>query len=196
MADASALTLSFLEKRPSSAAQTLASMDASDAAAFLEMVPSRYIVATLGHMSEWSASSVIKEMAPASAAAALREMDYPSATAILRLLDEDQQPKLLELLPEKLRRDLETSLSFPSDTVGAKMTTAIVTLTGEQTAAEAIGLLQKSVQAKADAVFVLDYDRKLRGVVSAAVLLKSRPAVELHNLMDASVNPLSARARA
>jgi len=195
MTNPSALTISFLEQRPSTAAQTLAEMDSNDAAAFLDSIPPRIAVRSFAHMNSWSASGLIKDMNAPSAAAVLQELDYPAAAAILRLVDEAERSALLKLLPEKLRRDLKTSLSFPDDTVGAQMTTAVLSLTKDETAAVAIALLRKSSSADPEPIFLVDEEKRLIGTVSPIGLLKSSASTLLIDIAERKIASLSARAR-
>ncbi len=195
MGDAAPLTIAFIEKRPLSAARTLAAMEPDDAAAFLETIPARFAANAFSHMGAWPASALLAKMGAASGGAALRELDYPNATAILRLMSEDRRAQLLTELPEKLQRDFETSLSFPEDTVGAQMTTAIVAMARDHTIADAITQIRQSRKPKTDVVFVIDKARKLAGAASPAALLCYPSKTKLGDIMDANVVSLSARAR-
>ncbi len=195
MSSVSPLTLAFIEKRPSSVAQSLTAMETDDAAAFLETIPTRYAANTVSHMGAWSASGLLTRMNASASAAVLRELEYHTAAAILRMMAESDRLLLLDLLPKKLHRDLETSLSFPEDTVGAKMTTSIMVLNHDQTVADALAELKRSHRAKAEVVFVIDAARRLKGAVTAASLLHQSLASPLTEMMDTTVVPLSARAR-
>lgn len=195
MANPSALTIAFLDKRPSTAAQTLAEMEPADAGAFLDAVPSRYVVRTLTHMNSWSASRLIKMMQAPNAAAVLRDLDYTISAAVLRLVGEDERANLLALLPRKLRGDLESSLSFPDDTVGARMTTAILSLASDETVATATALLKKSSGDYPEFVILVDEEKRLVGAVSPVSLLKSAAATRLSDIADDNIISLSARAR-
>ncbi|MEO1250747.1 MAG: hypothetical protein AAFW81_00195 [Pseudomonadota bacterium] len=195
MTNPSALTISFLDKRPVSAARALSEMEASDAAAFLETAPARIVVKVVAHMNAWPASRLLDLMAAPAAASVVREMEFAAAAAILRLLDDAWATELMGFLPDKLRRDLETSLSFPDDTVGAQMTTAVLALTGEQTVADAFALAKASDKTRAETIFIVDDERRLMGAVSAARLLKASPGVALSAIADDAVEALSARAR-
>ncbi len=195
MSNTSALTISYLEKQPLSAARALSDMETDDAAAFLQSIPTRYSAGTIAYMDVWSASIIIAKMDVSSAAAVLQALDYQMASAIFRMLDEEIRSPIIELLPFRLRRDLETFLSYPEDTVGANMTTAAVTLTGNQTVADALELLKRSHKAKSEVAFVLDSEKVLIGAATAAELLRESSSKTLVDVMDTNIVPLSARAR-
>lgn len=195
MAERSALTLAFIEQKPLTAGRVLAAMEPDDAAAFLDPVPTRYTAIALSAMGAWPASSVIGRMEAASAAAALQGLAYQDAAAILRITPVEDRPQLLGALPGKLKRDFEMSLSFPEDTVGAHMTTAIMTLTRDHTIADAIDLVSRSPASTVEVVFIVDDEKKFIGAVSAPALLRSRKASVLGEVMDISVARISARSR-
>lgn len=189
------LTIAFIDKRPVAAARALAGLPPADAAAFLDAIPSRVAARALLHLSAWPASLVVAAMAPVSAAAALGGLPYPEATAILRLLAADRREALLAQTSAALRRDYQTSLSFPDDTVGAHMTTAITTLSPDNTAEDAADLFKRAPDATTDMVFIVDESRKLLGVVPATAILRDRGGGPLGAIMDRAVTTVSARAR-
>jgi magnesium transporter len=195
MASSTPLTIAYIEKRPLSAARALDTMDPGDAAAFLETIPTRFAARALSRMGTSPASSLLIRMNATGAAAALKELGYQDAAAILRLTPAEARPALLDELPEKLRRDFEASLSFPEDTVGANMTTAIMTLSSNHTIADALAQIRRSPRMDADTVFVIDDSRMLAGAVTAAQLLRYPENSALGGLMDTNAVSLSARAR-
>ncbi len=190
----SPLTLAFLDQKPAAAGRELATMAVDEAAVFLDAVPTRFAAPALAAMGPWSAASVASKMSPVSAAASLRAIDYRDASAILRIIPRSDRARILGELPEKLQRDLETSLTFPDDTVGAHMTTAILTLTEQHNVADAIELMRKPKKSKADIVFIVDGERKFAGAVAASDLLRHPRETPLGEIMDRGVIPISARA--
>ena len=123
------LTLAFLEQKPLAAGRELATMDAAEAAIFLDAIPTRFAAPTLSAMGAWSASRVLSKMSETSATAILSTIDYLDAAAILRNFSVSDRKRVVSELPKKLRRDFETSLAYPDSTVGAYMTTTFMTLT-------------------------------------------------------------------
>lgn len=194
MAKQSPLTLAFLEQKPMAAGRALSDMSPEQAAALLNVVPTRSAVPALAAMGTWPAAAIIARMSTESAAAALRNLDYRDAAAILRNASLDVRGRLLKALPEKLQKDFETSLAFPDDTAGAHMSTVILTLTATHNAGDALDLLRRSKSPDADTVFVVDSERKLVGAVSAATLIRFPRDTVLHEIADRAISPVSARA--
>lgn len=195
MSNSAPLTIAFIETRPVSAARALAAMDPGDAAAFLDMIPTRFISLAISKMGAWPASAVLIKMDQSSAAAALRELDYQEAAAIFRLIPKDVRSSLMNELPEKMRRAFETSLSFPEDTVGAHMTTAVMTLTRNHTVKDAIDQLGRSPSGGAEVIYAVDDQRRLAGAVTAAELLRHPGKTELGEVLDATIISVFARTR-
>jgi magnesium transporter len=190
-----ALTIAFIDKHPLSAARALSAMDPDDAAAFLETVPTRYAARVMARAGAWPCASIIARMQPADAAAALRELSYQDAAAILRLVQAERRAPILEEAPVKLRRDLELSLSFPEDTVGAHMTTDIAAMERGNTIADMRAQVRRAPGAEADLVYVVNAERRLLGAISAADLLRRSSESSLGDIMDTDIEPISARAR-
>ena len=190
-----ALTIAYLEKRPQSAARVLAAMNPADAAAFLETIPTRFAVRSLSVMGPWAAAPLFLRMSATHGAALLREMALPEATAILRILSADRRLSLLNEVSKDLRRDLEISLSFPGDTVGAHMITAVLALTQSHTISDALAQIRHSQSEDADTVFVIDDRRRPVGGITAGMLLQYHPDTPLGDVMDGAIGSLPARAR-
>lgn len=193
MAEDFAFTIGFIDKHPRSAARALASLDPTDVAAFLDKIPENAAAMVLSQMNAGPAAMVIKRMD--GSAGVLAEMNYQDAVSVVRSLEGKSLRAISDKLAPKLRRDLKTTLSFPPDTVGAQMTTTIVTMTGDQTAAEALVELRRMRRTKAPMVFIIDASKRLLGAVATADLLHSPDARPLAQLMDTGIVPLSARAR-
>ncbi len=189
------LTLAFLNKKPLAAGRELASMDAKDAAVFLDTIPARIAAPTLAAMGAWSASRVLSKMSETSAATILGIIDYMHAAAILRNFTVSDRKKVFSDLPKKLRRDFETSLAYPDSTVGANMTTAFMVLSEQHIVDDAIDLMQHPATISHEVILIVDADRKLAGAVTAASLLRHAGNTELGRIMDSEIESLSARAR-
>ena len=195
MSNISPLTLDLIEQRPLTAVEVLAGMDASDAAEFLEALPIGHAVAVLSTTSVWSASTLISEMSPASGAALLTEFDYQTTASIMRVIPDAHRDQLLSALPKRLGRNLASTLTYPADTVGAKMSTNIVVMRADQTVGEAFAELRRTKRTKTGVAFVVDEARRFLGAVNADELLHRSNEVKLNEAIDGSVAPISARAR-
>jgi Mg/Co/Ni transporter MgtE len=195
MSKVSPLTIELIEKRPQTAVAVLADMDPSDVGDFFEALPTRYAVALASKISAWSAAALLCEITSVSGAAILSELDYQATASIMRVLPDANRTQLLSALPKTLSRDLKSTLTFPADTVGAKMSAKIVIMTADQTVGAAFADLRKVKRTKTGVAFVVDDARKLLGVVTAADLFRFSNERRLGDVMETAITPLSARAR-
>ncbi|MBI1187567.1 MAG: hypothetical protein GC206_09600 [Alphaproteobacteria bacterium] len=190
-----ALSLAFIDARPAAAARALAAMAPEQAAAFLEDIPARYAGQVAAHASAWVGASLLSRMTPLAAASVMRELAHDEAAAILRLMPADRRALLLEEASAPLRRALETSLSFPADSVGAMMTLAIIVLSQDETVADARAQAMRSPEAEGETIYIVDEERRLAGAAAASTLLRNADATPLREVMRVDVPALSARAR-
>lgn len=195
MSKVSQLTIELIEKRPLTAVKVLAALDASDVADFFEVLPTRYAVTLISKISAWSAATLICEMTPVSSCAVLSELDYQVTASIMRVMPDANTKKLLLALPKKLSGELTSTLNYPADTVGAKMSSSLVIMTTDQTVGEAFSELRQIKSTKTGVVYIVDGSRKLLGIVTADELFRLPNDSHLGDVMEKSVAPISARAR-
>lgn len=195
MSMVSPLTIELIEKRPLTALKALSTMSVSDSADFFEVLPTRYAVSLMSQISAWSAASFITEMTPVSGGAILSGLDYQNTASILRVVPDASRKQLLAALPKKLSSDLVSTLTYPADTVGAKMSTNIIVMASDQTVREAVSEFRQIKRTKTGVAYVVDGSRKLLGIVNAHELLQLSKDSKLGKVVDTSILSISARAR-
>ncbi len=189
------LTIAYIRKRPESAGRVLARMRPTDAAAFLQEIPTRFAVQAVASMNPRPALLVIQQMGVTSGGALLRDLDSAAASTILRQVNPAEREEFLNELPRRLRRNIEMSLTFPTSAVGAHMTTAIAVLRETDKTSDALGLVKRAGRDFADLIFVVDDNRKLVGVVSVPTLLRRGTHTVLSELVDKTCAAVSPHAR-
>lgn len=195
MASASRLTLAFINKRPSAAARVLETLPIEDAAAFIETVPTRYATKVLAPLNTNLVSVIVERLPAESATAILRDMEFALASAVLRRVHRDRQHRIMAELPERRRQDFKAVMKFPADSVGANMSTALVTALSTETVTDALKRVRADRTGQSDAVFVIDESHKLLGAVSLSILTRQRPKAELRDLLDKRCPAVAARSR-
>ncbi|WP_306262363.1 magnesium transporter MgtE N-terminal domain-containing protein [Pararhizobium sp. IMCC21322] len=195
MSKVSPLTIELIEKRPLTAVKALSEMSVGDSADFFEALPTRYAVSLMSKITAWSAAGLISEMTPVSGGAVLSGLDYQTTASILRVIPDAKRKQLLVALPKKLSRDLTSTLTYPADTVGAKMSTSIIVMTADQTVREAVSEFRQMKRTKTGVAYVVDASRKLIGNINAAELLRLSKDSKLGEVVDSSIPSISARAR-
>lgn len=194
MSKLSPLMIELIEKRPVTAVKALSEMNSSDVAVFFEGLQTHHAALLMSRISAWSASSLVVEMSLDSSAAILSELDYQTTASIMRVLPDANKSQLLAAFPRTLRRNLTATLTYPTNSVGAKMSINIVVMAGDQTVGDAFSQLRQIKSTRTGVAFVVDASRRLLGVVNADELLQRPNESMLSDVMDQSVKPLSARA--
>lgn len=189
------LILTFIDRRPDTAARALTAMEPDKARALLADIPARYASRVLARMGPWLACERLMGLPPETAAAMLRGLPYQSAAGLLRLMPAEFTEAVLGELPRPVRRELRATLHYPADTVGAHMTPAILTHTADQTVADARDQVRQSTRMEARCVVIVDEQRRLAGLVDPVLLLRHSGRTLLGEIMDADVTAISARAR-
>jgi len=71
-----AVTLAYIDTRPASAAADLCRLSPIEAGDFIDSIPVRYAVKTLGFASSWSCAKMLEGRAPTKATNILRELPF------------------------------------------------------------------------------------------------------------------------
>ena len=173
----------------------MGSMRPTDAAAFLQAIPTRFAARAANHMRPAQVALLLQEMEQVAAAALLRQLNFLRAATVLRQIAHADRTQLLEQLPRQLKRDFEMSLAFPPGSVGASMTTSLVTVTAKDKASKALSLLKRAGPEGGDIAFVVDEENKLLGAVSIATLLRQPSGQTVAESYDQSCPVLNAQSR-
>ncbi|MFA5548752.1 MAG: hypothetical protein WDA10_09460 [Porticoccaceae bacterium] len=111
------LSLDFLASKPEAAARVLQSLEAEQAARYLEAVPVRLLAPVLERAEVWPAARILDQLPLEQNGAVFPRLPYPTAAALLRLQQPARREALLGVLPGPLAR----ALAYPDTTVGAWM---------------------------------------------------------------------------
>ncbi len=124
----------------------------------------------------------------------IEQMSHDDRAALLRRLDPRVAEELLRLVDEADRRDIAALVRHREGTAGALMTTDYAWLPGDVTAGEAVERLRAQAPRTETIyyVYVLDEDRKLRGVVSLAELILAPRDAPVRDVMH--TQPVTVRA--
>ncbi len=194
-------------RRPSEAEQyldahqeewgSLAEANPHDAADILEALGEEAAIDLLVELEPDEAAEILEEMRPGAAAGVLEELPLSDAALLLNemgpseaadivaeLGPEARQAVIEELAPQVAGEVLEL-LEYPADSAGGLMRTDPATLRLETTAGEAIESLRLLHQELGGLsyVYIVDPDRRLRGVLSFRDLVFAPPQTPLEDVM-------------
>src|SRR3954453_1892420 len=158
---------------PRDRAGVLASLDDEAAAdAIEEMEPETQV-------------EVLEDLEPARAADILEEMSPDDAADLVADLSETAREEILALMEHEEAAEVKELLRYPEDTAGGIMTTEVVAVPADLTAAQTIDRLRE-LEPDAETiyyVYVVDGDGRLVGVLSLRDLIVAKPETRISDVM-------------
>lgn len=130
------------------------------------------------------AADIMSNMEDTDASAMLSEMDPDDAAELVGELDYDRAEKLLRLMGVKEQKAIRQLLGYKEDTAGRIMTSEVLSLSEDDTVAdavEAMGKLDDDFET-VFYVYTLDDEEKLSGVVTLNALLLAKEGDHLRGL--------------
>jgi len=194
VANATQLSLHYLQAHP------------LDAARVLQRVPPREVAVLLAELPSWAAAPALRAMLPLqvarcletleddAAAGLLRALGPQSSVAIMHYVPEARRERLLAQLPTAVALAFRVLLGYPEDAVGAWMNPRVLVLPQDLDVAAALERLRAGDDEVDSGVFVIDAAQHLVGVITTAALVRASAAVPLSQLAQTAAYSLPARA--
>ena len=178
----------------------------ADVADVLEGLPLEDRLLVWGLVRSDRDGDILLEVSDAVRDTLLADMDSAEIVAATQNLDADEIADLAPDLPEDVVQDiieaqdvedraqLQSALSYPEGTVGALMDFEVVSIRDDVTCETALRYLRRfdELPGQTDALFVVDRDDHLKGVLPLKKLLVSDPDVEVSTLYERTAASLSA----
>ena len=129
--------------------------------------------------------TLIASMEPAELVAAAETLDTDEIAELAPDLPHDVVQDIVDSLDAQNRSRLQTKLTYPEDTVGAFMDYDMVTIREDIGVEVVLRYLRRfdEIPGQTDALFVVNRDDELRGVLPLKRLLVSDPEVQVSTLM-------------
>lgn len=129
---------------------------------------------------------ILESLDPEKRSEIVEEMDYNVATDIIGQLPEEQQHEILDELDEEDASHIRRLLTYDEDSAGGVMNTQVLKINRRLTKKEA---LQEIIRLSEEveefyAVYVVDDENVLQGIVSLTDILKSKNTVLISQLVD------------
>ena len=194
MPEANDISLAFLANRPAAAADLLEQYTPEEVAEFLKDAPLEALVPAIHEMASWPAARLLSQLPVARIADILRKLSASEAETLLRLIEEDLRNAILEKMPEAVAKNFHRKLVYPVSTIGAWMDTSVPYFTMDNSASDCLDLVKKQKRSLGGVVVVVNYDRKLIGLVEIDKLLTSPGDTKLATMVDRDLQPLASRA--
>lgn len=174
--------------RPADLAQILSQLDQAHASEVLVQLDDETAADALGELHEDLQVSLIRGMEPERAADILEEMDPDEAADLLGDLAEDEPERAEDLLgrmePDEAA-DVRELLAYGDDCAGGLMTTDVVTIPADVSAARAIELVRDQARELGSVyyVYAVDSAERVVGVLSLRELIVAEPEVPIREAM-------------
>jgi magnesium transporter len=173
----------------------------ADVAFILEGLPLEDRLVVWGLVRSDRDGEILLEVSDAVRDTLLADMDSAEIVAAAQNLDADEIADLAPDLPEEVVQDiiesqgaedraqLQSALSYPEGSVGALMDFEVVSIREDVTCEVALRYLRRfdELPGQTDALFVVDRDDHLQGILPLKRLLVSDPDVEVEKLLERDV---------
>jgi magnesium transporter len=177
----------------------------ADVAFVLEALPPEERLLVWDSVKAEIDGAVLLEVSEAVRESLISAMDAAELEAAARTLEADEladlAPALPEELVERISRDLTTkeraqlnaALSYPEESVGARMDFELLSIRDDVTLEVVLRYLRRfdELPDHTDQVFIIDRDGQLKGALPIDRLLVSEPETEVGNLMKTDILTLS-----
>lgn len=148
----------------------------------------------LAELDDTVREEVLEKLGTEEAAAAISELDSDDAVDVIEDLEEETKKKILKEIPKEERVKLRASLSYPEESAGRLMQREYVSVRKSWSVGNIIDFLRSGKELPEDFydIFVVDSKKKLVGSVPLSRVLRSKRALPVSKIMEASSLRISA----
>jgi len=189
-----ALNRRFLLDHPWEAAQHIEEMRAEDVAPVLAEQPAPVLIEVCRRLAPHVAATVLTRLPEPLIKDLLSELLPNEALRLLGLLEESERTRYVDLLDAHVRAELQRLMTYPEDSAGRLMDTAVTPFRATMTVKETLRLLRRSRSKTARSLFLIDEDNRLSAkatIQDVAVAFPSQTLDGLAQPITASVNALA-----
>jgi len=160
----------------------------------VELMGREFDFTALTEVDDTVREEILEELPPATVAEGVRELDSDDAVAILEDLPKEEQAEILEQLPAPERVALARSLDYPEYSAGRRMQTEFIAVEPHWTVGQTIDYMRETpdLPDRFWELYVVDADRKLKGVVALDRLLRTKRPVPIAELIEEDLRTVRA----
>jgi magnesium transporter len=160
----------------------------------VELMGREFDFTALTEVDDTVREEILEELPPATVAEGVRELDSDDAVAILEDLPKAEQAEILEQLPAPERVALARSLDYPEYSAGRRMQTEFIAVEPHWTVGQTIDYMRETpdLPDRFWELYVVDADRKLKGVVALDRLLRTKRPVPIADLIEEDLRTVRA----
>lgn len=178
------------ELHPADVADHLQRMDADEARAALDAIPTEMAAAAIAEMEEDKVAELVDVLPAERVTAILGELPPNEAADVAAEIDPERRNEILSGLPSDQSRKVTELLNYPEDTAGGIMSDRFISLKAGQTMADVQQMLrQRGEELFTDIsyLYVTDADGKLVGIISLRDLVFRQPERRVEEVMNRDV---------
>jgi len=202
--------LALLEEAPGDLAAETEEMHAADLAnvveamppervgEFLRALPPNRAAQVIEYLDDELRAEFLEHVTTEQAAEIISEMTPDDRADVLETLEEKTADDILSDLPDQARQETERLLQFEPDTAGGLMTTGFVAVEQSLGVEEALAQVRAAARSgrreAMHAIYVVDPDEKLVGVMSLRELLAAPEGAKVADVMHTEIVSVQASA--
>jgi magnesium transporter len=177
------------DQHPADVASVLEGLDLDERRFAWDLVPDEARGEVLLEVSDAVRDTLLADMDSAEIVAATQDLDADEIADLAPDLPEEVVQDILEAQDVEDRAELQTALSYEEGTVGALMDFEVVSIREDVSCEVALRYLRRfeELPSQTDAIFVVDREDHLRGVLPLKTLLVTDPDVEIAGLLEREV---------
>jgi CBS domain-containing protein/sporulation protein YlmC with PRC-barrel domain len=178
---------------PADLADIVEELSPEDREAIIETLDSEVAAEALSEVEPEIQARILESLEAEKAAEIIEEMAPDQAADVLAELEKETSEEILEEMEAEPKTEVQELLEFPEDTAGGLMTTEYVALHEQATVADALTALKgnEELLETINALFLVDPEGRLRGVVPLARLFIAAPDTRLCRLAAEPVAQVS-----
>ncbi len=160
----------------------------------VELMGRAFDFTALTQVDDTVREEILDELLPAAVAEGVRELDSDDAVFILEDLPKDEQAEILRQLPIPERFTLARSLDYPEDSAGRRMQAEFIAVGPDWSVGQTIDYMRETpdLPDRFWELYVVDKDRKLKGVVALDRLLRTKRPVPIADIIEDELRPVRA----
>jgi len=195
MAEKIQLAIDYVKSHPDEVARVLEDQGAGEAAAFLERIDDTQSAKVMGHMLPASAARCVQEMSTDVAVKILAHLLPIAAASIFRCLNGEIRESLLQRMPKRIGFMCSVILNYARTVVGAWMDPLALAVPITCSAAEARKRVRDDPYDGYRAIYVVNEDHVLQGIVSLDSLISAEDDTPVSKLKKPIEYSLPGRSR-
>jgi magnesium transporter len=175
------------DMHPSDVSDVLAGLEEEQRLRLVERLPPEIVSEALAEMEdEEHPEELLAALIPERAADILEELDDDDAADLVGELPPEAAERILSDVDVEDRADIERLLEYEEDTAGGRMTSAVVSVPEDVSAAQAIEEIRRQAEEIEDfyQVYCCDAQQRLVGVLPVQRLVIARPTTLVRDIME------------